>query len=175
MFLVDFLRYILEFFFGITHSYGFSIILLSLTVTIIMLPLFWIAEKIQDQERARKAKMQPLLDEIKNVKNKQEKYYYTREIYRKNKYHPIYSLTGLLGLMIQVPFFLAAYWMLLEYQPLQGVSFGPIKDLYRPDGLLSLGGFSINVLPFVMTIVNLLASYFHTKNSDKSEQRQGPG
>ncbi|GAB5552437.1 MAG: hypothetical protein Sapg2KO_20280 [Saprospiraceae bacterium] len=172
MFLIEFLRYILEFFYGLTNSYGFSIILLSLTVTIIMLPLFWIAEKIQLRERARKAKMQSSLDEIKDVNNKQEKYYYTQEIYRKNNYHPIYSLIGLLGLLIQVPFFLAAYWMLLDYSPLEGVSFGPIKDLFQPDGLVSLKGMSINLLPFVMTIVNVFASYLYAKNKDKSEQIQ---
>ena len=172
MFLVRFLRYILEFFYSLTDSFGLSIILLSLTVTIIMLPLFWIAERIQHKERARKARMQPSLDEIKGVKNKQEKYYYTQEIYRKNKYNPFYSLTGLLGLLIQVPFFLAAYWMLLEYLPLQGVSFGPIKDLYLPDGLISFGGMTYNLLPFVMTIVNLFAGYLYTKNKDKIEQGQ---
>jgi YidC/Oxa1 family membrane protein insertase len=172
MFLVRFLRYILEFFYSLTDSYGLSIILLSLTVTIIMLPLFWIAERIQHKERIRKAKIQPLLDEIRDVKNKQEKYYYTKEIYRKNKYSPFYSLTGLLGLLIQVPFFLAAYWMLLEYLPLQGVSFGPIKDLNQPDGLISIGGMTYNLLPFVMTLVNLFAGYLYAKNMEKSEQIQ---
>jgi len=87
MLLVRFLRYILEFFYSLTDSFGLSIILLSVTVTIIMLPLFWIAERIQFKERARKAKRQPSLDEIKDIKNKQEKYYYTQEIYRKNKYN----------------------------------------------------------------------------------------
>ncbi len=172
MFFVNFLKHILAFFFSLTDSYGLSIILLSLTVTVIMLPLFWIAEKIQNKERARKAKMQPALDKFKDVTNKQEKYYYTRRIYKQYNYAPFYSLTGLLGLFIQMPFFLAAYWMLLEYTPLQGVSFGPIKDLFQPDGLLSYGGLSINVLPFVMTIVNLFAGYLYAKNMNKSEQIQ---
>jgi YidC/Oxa1 family membrane protein insertase len=172
MILKDFLKYLLEFFFGLTTSYGWSIILLSLAVTVLMLPLFWIAEKLQNKERARKAKMQCALDEIKNLKNKQEKYYYTREIYRKNKYSPLYSLTGLLGLVIQIPFFLAAYWLLLEYTPLSGVSFGPIKDLFQPDGLISFEDFSINALPFVMTLVNLLAGYLYAKNMRKNEKIQ---
>ena len=172
MVLLNFLENILEFFYNLTTSYGWSIILLSLTVTIIMLPLFWIAEKLQNKERTRTAKMQLSLDEIKNIKNKLEKHYYTQEIYRKNKYSPLYSLTGLLGLVIQIPFFLAAYWLLLEYTPLDGVSFGPIKDLFQPDGLISFQGLLINVLPFVMTIVNLFAGYLYAKNMNKSEQVQ---
>lgn len=172
MFLVEFLKSILEFFQSMTDNFGLSIILLSLSVTVMMLPLFWIAEIIQNQERLRKIKMQPLLDDIKDVKNKQEKYYYTKEIYRKYHYSPFYGLTSMIGLLIQVPFFLAAYWMLLEYLPLQGIAFGPIKDLYKPDGLIAIGGLTINLLPFVMTFVNLLSGFLYTKNKDKSERIQ---
>lgn len=172
MFLINFLKSILEFFYDITLSYGWSIILLSLITQIIMLPLFWIAEKIKSIEKARKDRMQPALDAIKNIKNKQEKHHYTREIYRKNDYSPFYSLTGLVGLLIQIPFFLAAYYLLLDYYPLEGVRFGPINDLSQADGLISIGGVLINVLPFVMTLVNLWASYFYTKNTEKSEKVQ---
>jgi len=170
--LINFLKYILEIFYNLTNSYGLSIILLSLTVTVIMLPLFYVTEKLQINERARKEKMQGALDEIKNLKNKQEKYYYTKEIYRKNKYSLVYSLSGLLGLFIQIPFFLAAYWLLLEYTPLDGVSFGPIKDLFQTDEILSFEGFSINVLPIVMTFFNLFAGYLYSKNMNRIEQVQ---
>jgi len=172
MFLVKFLKYILELFYSLTNDFGLSIVLLSLAVTIIMLPLFWIGEIIQNKERLRKEKMQPSLDEIKDVKNKQERYYYTKEIYRKYRYSPFYALTGIIGLLIQVPFFLTAYWMLFEYTPLEGESFGPIKDLYQPDGLIAIGGMTFNLLPFVMTLVNLLASYLYSKNQDKTEKIQ---
>jgi YidC/Oxa1 family membrane protein insertase len=172
MFLVDILKYLLELFYNITANYGLSIILLSLTVTILMLPLFWIAEKLQNRERARKARMQPALDRLKDVTNKQEKYYYTRRVYKQYSYSPIYSLTGILGLLIQVPFFVAAYWMLLEYTPLEGVSYGPINNLFQPDGIISIGGMEINLLPFVMTFINLFAGYLYAKNMGKSEQIQ---
>jgi YidC/Oxa1 family membrane protein insertase len=172
VFLTEILNNIFELFYDITSSYGLSIILLSLAVTIIMVPLFWIAEKLQNIERARKVRMQPALDGLKDITNKQEKYYYTRRIYRQYKYSPFYSLTGLLGLLIQIPFFIAAYWFLLEYAPLEGVSYGPIKDLFQPDGLFFFGGMTINLLPFVMTIVNLFVGYLYAKNRSKSEQIQ---
>lgn len=172
MFFIDFLKYILTFFYSLTESYGFSIILLSLAVTVMMFPLFWIAEIIQNKERARKAKMQSALDKLKDVTNKREKYYYTKRIYRQYNYSPLYSLSGLLGLVIQIPFFLAAYWMLIEFTPIEGVSFGPIKDLSKPDGLLSYNGLSINILPFVMTVVNLFAVFLYAQNLDKTQQKQ---
>lgn len=163
------LEIILTFFYDLTASYGFSIILLSFSVTLIMLPLYWIANSIQRKESDRKAIMQPDLDQIKRVKNKQEKYYYTKEIYRKNKYNPLYSLTGIMGLVIQIPFFLAAYYLLFDYTPLNEVSFGPIKDLFKPDGLFFIGELSINVLPFLMTLVNLVAGYLYINNMKKSD------
>ena len=58
----------------LTNSYGISIILLSLAVTIIMFPLFLFAEILQERERTRKMAMQPDLDEIKDLKNRKEKY-----------------------------------------------------------------------------------------------------
>lgn len=172
MFFINFLKYILTLFYNWTDSYGFSIILLSLAVSIMLFPLFWLAEIIQNKERARKAKMQADLDKLKDVTNKREKYYYTKRIYRQYNYSPLYSFAGLLGLIIQIPFFLAAYWMLIEYTPIQGVSFGPITDLSEPDGLLSFSGVSINILPFVMTVVNIFASFLYAKNLDKSQQKQ---
>jgi len=168
--LVDILRTVLEFFYGITASYGTAIILMSLTVSTAMLPIFWITEWIQARERHRKEAMKPMLEQISDVENKKEKYYYTREIYRQNKYNPFFALSGLLGLFIQVPFFLAAYWLLLEYAPIIGVSYGPINDLSKADELLSLGGISANLLPLIMTIINLVGAYFHARTGDRSER-----
>ena len=170
--LIDLLRSLLDFFFTLTSSYGWSVILLSLAVTIIMLPLFWVAEVIQEKERARKRRMKPALDKLKDVDNQQEKYYYTKNIYRQHGYSPLYALTGLLGLFIQIPFFLAAYWMLLLYSPFTGVAFGPIADLSQPDGLISVGSFQLNLLPFLMTGVNLFAGYLYLRKADKNEKIQ---
>ncbi|GAA4322443.1 membrane protein insertase YidC [Flaviaesturariibacter amylovorans] len=172
MVLIKFLESILEYFYSITASYGWSIILLSLAVTILMLPLFWLAEMIQNIERARKLRMQPALSKLKDVTHNMEKYYYTRTIYRQYNYHPIYSLSGLLGLFFQIPFFLAAFWMLTLYGPLNGVSFGPIRDLSKPDGLIAVSGFSLNVLPLLMTVANIASGYLYAKGGNKGERVQ---
>ena len=173
MFLIDFLRAILDAIFDITGSYGWSIIVLSLVVTLLMLPLFWIAEMIQSKERSRKLKMLPALEKLKDISNKQEKYFYTKTIYRQHQYSPLYALSGLLGLVIQIPFFIAAYLMLMNYTPVDEMSFGPIKNLFQADGLISLSNeWSINLLPFVMTFVNLISGYWFAKKKDKNEQLQ---
>lgn len=61
------------------------------------------------------------------------------------------------------PFFIAAYRFLSNLKLLQGVAFGPISDLGQPDSMLMVAGFSINLLPIVMTAVNLVSSYLFTR------------
>jgi len=170
--LANLLEQILIYFHQLTSSYGLSIILLSLAVTIIMFPLYWFAEILQQKERNRKSAMQSGLDEINDLKNKQEKYYYTKELYRQHNYKSYYALTGLIGLAIQVPFFIAAYWMLLEYTPLKGIPFGPIKDLSLPDNIFAIGGMAVNTLPILMTMVNLFSISLQYKYMNKNEAIQ---
>ena len=47
-------------------------------------------------------------------------------------------LKGATSLFLEIPFFIAAYKFLSGLQLLNGVSFGPIADLGRPDGLLAV-------------------------------------
>ncbi|MDA3854034.1 MAG: YidC/Oxa1 family membrane protein insertase, partial [Bacteroidales bacterium] len=166
------LEYLLLFFFSITDSYGLSIILLSFAVTVIMLPLFWGIEKLQLKDRRKKALMQDELNKIKNLNNKQEKYFYTREIYKKNNYNPYSSLVGLLGLLIQIPFFIAAYVMLENFEGFNKIALGPITDLSQADGMILIRGVFINVLPLLMTASNLLSIKLYSKNTNYKEKGQ---
>jgi membrane protein insertase Oxa1/YidC/SpoIIIJ len=126
--LIKMLKVILGSFYDLTGNYGWALILLSFTVTLIMLPLFWLAEKIQDKDRRKKNQMMPELQKLKAVANGQKKYFYTKRIYQQFGYHPIHSLSSLLGLLIQIPFFIAAYQMLRSYSGFDGVSFGFIAN-----------------------------------------------
>jgi YidC/Oxa1 family membrane protein insertase len=170
--LIKMLKVILGSFYVLTGNYGWALILLSFTVTLIMLPLFWLAEKIQDKDRRKKNQMMPELQKLKAVANGQKKYFYTKRIYQQFGYHPIHSLSSLLGLLIQIPFFIAAYQMLRSYSGFDGVSFGFIANLMQPDGLLHIGSFHVNLLPFVMTGVNLLAGFLYSRGMERSEKIQ---
>jgi YidC/Oxa1 family membrane protein insertase len=154
-------------FYNLTGNYGLSIILLSLTVNTILLPLYAIADRLKDNEKKEKEKM---ADELENISSYSgaEKYYYVREIYRRHGYHPLKSLRIALGFLIQVPFFIAVYQFLGHYENFVGVGFLFIKDLSRPDALLK----GINILPFVMTGINLISAFVFTRGIDKSEKLQ---
>jgi membrane protein insertase Oxa1/YidC/SpoIIIJ len=72
------------------------------------------------------------------------------------------------GLFLQVPFWIAAYQLLSQYQPLNGVSFLVFEDLGKPDGLL----WGFNLLPFIMTALNMAAAFVYTKSLSRTEQIQ---
>lgn len=151
-------------------NHGLALILLSIIVNVILFPLYHVAEKIQQKERSVQQKMKPKIEEFKSVYEGYELYLYTNNVYRLNNYHPAYSLRGLVSLLIQVPFFMGAYTFLANYEGFAGVSFLFISDLALPDGLLTIGALSINLLPFVMTAINLLSGYVYAHDMSKSEK-----
>ena len=154
----------------IVKNQGLSLIVLSIVVNILLYPLYYIAEKIEKKEKDIQSKMKPKIDEFKSVYEGYELYLYTNNVYRLNNYHPAYALRGLISLLIQVPFFMGAYAYLSNYAGFDGVSFLFLSNLAEPDALLKIGTISINVLPFVMTAINLWSGYVFAKDGEKSEK-----
>ena len=72
-------------------------------------------------------------------------------------------LNSSVSLLLEIPFFMAAYQFLSNLELLNGVSLGPIKDLGAPDGLLVIGSIAINVLPILMTLINVISSAIYVK------------
>ncbi len=159
---------ILLFSYELTANYGWSIILLSFAISLLLLPVFIYIEKSKKKDDVVKKKMQPLIDEIKRVYKGQERYYYIKTINRQYNYSSFKALIPILSLLLQIPFFIAAYQFLEHYEPLKEVSFWFINDLSQPDALFGV----VNFLPILMTIVNLITVYFYTINGDGSERKQ---
>lgn len=168
--LVIFMKFILDLSYNLTDSYGLSIVLLSLVVNTVLLPLYYLAEKWQNAERNVQAKMLPELTTVKKEYSGEERYIKTTEVYKKHKYHPIFSLRTTFGFLIQVPFFIAAYTLLSKYKGFDGVSFLFVENLALTDGLISIGTLSINVLPILMTLFNLISSFVYTKGLTAGEK-----
>jgi membrane protein insertase Oxa1/YidC/SpoIIIJ len=87
---------------------GISIILISVAISVLCLPLYAVAEKWQQIERDTWKKIKTKKDKIKKVFKGDEQYMILSTYYRQNHYHPIYALRSSFGLLIQVPFFIAA-------------------------------------------------------------------
>ena len=146
-----------------TRNPGLSIVVLSLTVNLLILPLYLRADKIQEEDRDQADRMKPGVDKIRRVFRGDAQYMMLQTYYRQNHYKPYYSLKSLLPLLLQVPFFMAAYNYLSGLNLLYTVPFGPIRDLGAPDALLKAGSLTVNVLPVAMTVINLLSGVVYSK------------
>jgi YidC/Oxa1 family membrane protein insertase len=166
---------ILEFVFmfaqSLFNSTGVSIIFISGTVSVLCLPLYMVAENWQEIERNIQKRLTPKIVKIKAVFRGDERYMVLSAYYRQNHYHPIYALRSSFGLLIQIPFFIAAYSYLSHLPALQGVSFFFINNLGKPDALLPIAG-GINVLPVLMTLINCAAGAIYTRGLDIKDKAQ---
>lgn len=149
----------------IVDNPGLSIIVLSLAMNFLVLPLYKRADAMQEEERQMELKLHKGVTHIKKTFSGDEKMMILQTYYRQNNYKPTYMLRGAVSLLLEIPFFIAAYQFLSHLELLNGVSLGPIADLSRPDGLITIGGFTINVLPVIMTLINLISCIIFTKGS----------
>lgn len=144
-------------------SPGLSIIVLSLIMNVLVLPLYRRADAMQEAARDTEARLHKGVAHIKKAFTGDERMMILQAYYRQNHYKPTDALRGSVSLLLEIPFFMAAYQFLSGLKSLQQVSFGPIADLSAPDGLLVLGGLTLNLLPVVMTLINVISSAIYLK------------
>ena len=147
----------------VIHNPGLSIVALSLAMNFLVLPLYKRADAMQEEQRDIEMKLQPWIRHIKKNFKGDERMMMLQTYYRQNNYKPTDALKGSVSLLLEVPFFIAAYQFLSGLQMLNGISFGPIKDLGAPDGMLVVAGVAINVLPILMTTINFISGAIYTK------------
>ncbi len=161
-----------ELFHSVFNNIGISVIGVSVAITLLCLPLYAVAEKWQQLERATQSKMKAGIERIKTTFKGDEQYMMLTTFYKQNHYHPMMALRSSFGLLIQIPFFIAAYNFLSNNSALIGKSFLFIKDMGNPDAMFTIGSFSVNVLPIAMTLINIIAGAIYTKGFAFKEKAQ---
>ena len=152
-----------------------AIIGISLAVNFLALPLYLKADELQLAERKTQEKMGDRIQRIKKAFQGDEQFMMLSEYYRRNDYHPLYALRSSLSILIEIPFFIAAYHFLSNCVFLNGWSEWIFQDLSQPDGLLVLpiaGGITLNLLPILMTLINFISTAVYTKGAPIREKAQ---
>ena len=147
----------------ITSNNGLSVISVSIGITLMCLPLYAVAEKWQETQRSLEKKLSPGIARIKKAFRGDEQYMIMSTFYKESHYHPLMALRSSFGLLIQIPFFMAAYSFLSNLELLNGSRFLFIKNMGQPDAMFSIGRFTINILPIAMTAINIIAGAIYTK------------
>jgi len=123
------LFWLLEWFHKLVDNWGWSIILLTLLIKLAFYPL----SVASYRSMAQMKKLQPRLQQLKErYKDDRQKFQQAMmEIYKTEKINP---LGGCLPILIQIPVFIALYWVLLESVELRMAPWALwIKDLSSPD------------------------------------------
>ena len=156
----------------ICENPGISILSVSVVMNILVLPMYLKSDAMQDEERQKQKKMEDWVKKIRKTFKGDERFMILSEYYRQNDYQPYYVLKSSLSLLLQVPFFIAAYDFLSNLSLLKGTPFLMIADLGQPDGLIPVGSWHINLLPILMTVINLSSAAIYTRKGTKKEKIQ---
>lgn len=175
MLLIPF-KWIVELFFtwsnALFNDPGWAVVGMSIMLSLLLTPLYVWIERRKNADKAKSAPMQAEIDKIEAVYTGRERFYYTREIQRRYKYSPWAAMIPTLGLLVQIPFLLAAYHYLSELPIFSGVSFLYIKDLAKPDTIATVGGLPINLLAILMTLINLVSGWRYAESGKPKERIQ---
>ena len=162
------LEYFIESLFSVFYNVlGFDIfstvLFISFFVTMLCLPLYYRADRIHDEEEAKRAELKPYIEKIKRNFKGNEQFFLLKTLYRQHDYNPVMALRNSISLLLQIPFFIAAYHFFSSQTWLSGQACGILSDLSKPDMLLNLGGFNINFLPILMTVINIISCEIYLK------------
>lgn len=144
----------------------------SLVINFLALPLYNIADSLQEKERKIAKSMEPRIKRLRMAFKGDERFMMMQAYYRECNYNPIYTLRSSLSILIEIPFFIAAYHYLSHAEALKGVSFWIFKDLGAADALFHIGSFPVNVLPVLMTVINLVSGAVYSKDTTFREKVQ---
>ncbi|MCR5251234.1 MAG: membrane protein insertase YidC [Lachnospiraceae bacterium] len=149
----------------LVHDPGLTLVIVSILLNILLLPLYASAERLSSREQEKQKKTERYRKMIDRGFRGDERLMMQNYYYKLAGYHPLSSLKTLLPLMLQVPFFIAAYVFFSNLHILEDASFLCFHGLTAPDGLLSVAGQKINILPILMTVINIVAGALYTRGT----------
>lgn len=135
----------------VVHNKGSALFALSLVTVFMMIPLERAVRGSVRREKITERILAPQIKKINQLYKGAERNAALKRLYSRYSYNPLSSVKATFSILVQLPFLFGAYWMLSGDKGLEGYHYSFIKDLSRPDALL----FGFNLLPFVMTAINL--------------------
>ena len=121
--------WLLKFLHRMIDNWGWSIIAMTFLIRLVFYPLNAAAARSMAKMRVVAPKLKELQEQFKD--DKQQLQAKMMEMYRQEKINP---LGGCLPILIQMPFFIALYWVLLSAAELRYAPWlGWISDLSAPD------------------------------------------
>ncbi len=136
------------------HNWGWSIVAL---VVLLKIAFFWLNAQAYKSMAKMKAINPKIMEMRERLKDKpQQIQMEMMRIYKEEKVNP---MGGCLPIMVQIPVFIALYWVLLSTVEMRNTPWiGWINDLSAPDPYF--------ILPFLMTLTSLLQTWLNPTPPD---------
>jgi YidC/Oxa1 family membrane protein insertase len=153
------LYWLLDQLFKVIHNWGWSIMAL---VLLLKIAFYWLNAKAYASMAKMKAINPRIMAMRERLKDKpQEMQMEMMKIYREEKVNP---MGGCLPIAIQIPVFIALYWVLLSTVEMRNAPWiGWIHDLAAPDPFF--------ILPVLMTLSTLLQTWLNPTPPDPMQAK----
>ena len=144
-------------------NWGVAIIILTVTLKAVFYPLSAASYRSMARMRVLAPRLQKLKDQYGNDRQRMNQA--MMELYKTEKINP---LGGCLPVVVQIPVFIALYWVLLASVELRHAPFILwIDDLARPDTLFGVWfGMPIGLLPILMGATMIFQTYLNPEPPD---------
>ena len=139
-------------------SPGSAIVAMSVCINTVLVPVYAEMERSAQAGGWRREAMNEEIARITKAFKRRERYFYVRTIHRHFGYHPSPALFASGTVAIQAVSFIAMHRFLSLTPTLSGSTWLGLA-LDRPDGLV----FGANVMPFVMTALNIGSTVLYTR------------
>jgi YidC/Oxa1 family membrane protein insertase len=157
------LFWVLSWIYGFVGNWGVAIIILTIIIKLIFYPLSEASYKSMAKMRVVAPKMQRLKEQYGDDRQRMQQA--MMEMYKTEKINP---LGGCLPIVVQIPVFIALYWVLLASVELRQAPFVLwIHDLSRPDTLFGVWfGMPIGLLPMLMGATMIIQTRLNPEPPD---------
>ena len=149
------------------HNYGWSIILVTIIINLLLLPLKLTSMKSMKKMSALQPQIAAINEKYKSISlrdpRKAEQNQEVMELYKKNGVNPA---GGCVPLLLQIPFFIAFYKVLSVAIEMRGAQWLWVTDLSQPETI------AIRVLPILMLVTQIgLQKMTPQTGTDPSQQK----
>ncbi|HYC44247.1 MAG TPA: membrane protein insertase YidC [Burkholderiales bacterium] len=157
------LFWLLKWFYGWVGNWGVAIILLTVVIKLIFYPLSEASYRSMAKMRVLAPKLQRLKEQYGEDRQRMQQA--MMELYKTEKINP---LGGCLPIIVQIPVFIALYWVLLASVELRHAPFMLwIDDLSRPDTLFGVWfGMPVGLLPILMGATMIIQTKLNPEPPD---------
>ena len=160
---------VLNFYISIIGSAGLSVLLLSFTFSLLLMPLAKRAQRTEKRVSERMTRANAEVAQFKGKLKGENLFLETERIYQKHGYHPIQSVGVGASLFVMLPVLISALFLFAGDGVLSGKSFLLIPDLSKPDGLLG----PVNLMPFIMSGITLFDARLRFQGDKQAQVRFG--